>query len=247
MQSPLIDRLPKQFSQLPVEQVVFPSDLNSLALTRKVEYPPIRFSTTFQGCMEMYADLETVTNYLNAHEDWFCRCAEPMQVESLGDNGYILVIGRFGAFGYEVEPKIAVTLNSPENGVYHMRTIPVPNYTSNSYEVNYQACMELSEVSSAEAARGIKKAYKKNNFSQLPPVITQVKWQLYLDVKVQFPKFIGKLPLSLIQATGDRLLCQIIKQVSPRLTYKVQEDFHNRLNLPVPPKDGREIRQVYCD
>ena len=247
MRSPLIDNLPKQFSKLPIEQVVFSSDLHSLPLPREVEYPPIRFCTAFQGCMEMYSDLETVTSYLNAHEGWFCRCAEPMQVESLGDNGYLLVIGRFGAFGYEVEPKVAVVLQSSENGVYHMRTIPIPNYTPNGYEVNYQAWMELSEISSTEAATGIKKVYKKNNFSQLPPVITQVKWQLYLDVKVEFPKFICKLPLSLIQSTGDRLLCQIIKQVSPRLTYKVQEDFHNRLNLPIPPKGGREFRQVCYD
>ncbi|WP_425461531.1 DUF1997 domain-containing protein, partial [Hyella patelloides] len=39
-----------------------------------------------------------------------------------------------------------------------------------------------------------------------------------------------------MQNTGDRLLAQIVRQISPRLTYKVQQDFHSSKGLPIPAK-----------
>ncbi|MEO1800897.1 MAG: DUF1997 domain-containing protein, partial [Cyanobacteria bacterium J06629_2] len=67
---------------------------------------------------------------------------------------------------------------------------------------------------------------------------------LDLKVKVEFPQFISKLSASLIQATGDRLLAQIVRQVSPRLTYKVQQDFHQNYGLAMPPKSSRQLNKV---
>jgi hypothetical protein len=61
-----------------------------------------------------------------------------------------------------------------------------------------------------------------------------VEWELDLTVTVQFPRFIQRLSKSLVQTTGDRLLRQIVRQISRRLTYKVQEDFHFTLGLPMP-------------
>lgn len=185
---------------------------------------PTCFHAHYEGGMEMNSDIETVAEYLNAHAGWFSRCAHPMKVEPLGEDSYILTIGCFGAFGYEVEPKIAVELTKPENNVYPMQNFPVPNYESPGYEVDYRAVMELSEIP------------RPKNQKDLPEKITQVKWTLDLGVDIQFPKFIRKLPQSLIQKTGDRLLSQIIRQVSRRLTQKVQEDFHRSHNLPLPAK-----------
>jgi hypothetical protein len=37
-----------------------------------------------------------------------------------------------------------------------------------------------------------------------------------------------------VQSTGDRLLNQIVRQVSRRLTRKVQEDFHQSLGIELP-------------
>ena len=45
-----------------------------------------------------------------------------------------------------------------------------------------------------------------------------------------------RLSHSLIQSTGDRILSQIVRQVSRRLTYKVQKDFHQSLSIPFPQK-----------
>lgn len=204
----------------------------------------ICFQTQFVGYMEMYSNKQTVTNYLNAHQGWFCRCAEPMKTEAMGENGYILSVGRFGSFGYEVEPKIAVVLLSSQDGVYLMKTVPLPEESNLGYEIDYKASMQLEEVSVELAGEGIGKVYKKQGLSQLPDVITKVQWQSQIDVAIQFPKFIHKLPLRVIQQTGNRLLSQIICQVSPHLTYRVQEDFHTCRHLPVPPRSSRYLEKV---
>jgi hypothetical protein len=184
---------------------------------------PIWFRTHFVGCMEMYASTETVAEYLNAHQGWFRRCAHPMQADPLGENGYALTIGRFGALGYEVEPKIGLDLTPQEAGVYRIATIPVPNYTPPGYEVDFQARQVLVEIPIEELSN------PETGYFQSQ--ITRVEWHLNLNVGVLFPKFIHALPKKIIEKTGDRLLAQIVKQISRRLTYKVQEDFHNTLGL----------------
>ncbi|MEM9544022.1 MAG: DUF1997 domain-containing protein, partial [Cyanobacteria bacterium P01_E01_bin.42] len=46
------------------------------------------------------------------------------------------------------------------------------------------------------------------------------------------------------QTAGDRLLSQIVRQISPRLTYKVQKDFHQRMGLRLPPKSSRQLLRL---
>lgn len=193
-----------------------PADLPSTAIE------PIEFQGHYAGCMEMNADARTVADYLDVHQDWFHRCARPMQVESIATNGYALVIGRFGSFGYEVEPKVGLHLLPQDQGVYRIQTIPVPGYEPQGYDVDFQAALELHEEAVTAAAG----------------VTTRVEWELNLKVLIQFPRFIHALPKPLIQSTGDRLLNQIVRQVSRRLTHKVQEDFHTTqgISMPTQPK-----------
>jgi Protein of unknown function (DUF1997) len=185
--------------------------------------------------MDMYGEIKSVAEYLDAHEGWFCRCAQPMKVEPLGKNGYNITIGRFNSLGYEVEPKISVVLQPPKDGIYLMHTIEVPNYNPPGYEVDYRAWMKLQEIPAELISSGP---------SKLPKAIARIEWELHMKVAVRFPKFIYRLPLSVIQTTGDRLLAQIVRQVSPRLTYKVQQDFHSRLHLPVPPNSSRKLQKI---
>ncbi len=189
---------------------------------------PTRFYGQFADCMEMYAPAQMVAEYLNAHHKWFCRCAHPMKVEPLGKNGYALVIGRFGAFNYEVEPKVGLELLPPDLGVYRIKTLPVPNYVAPGYEVDFKSAMELVETPADSSTQSL---------------ITRVEWQLELAVEIHFPKLINRLPKSLIQSTGDRLLHKIVQQVSRRLTYKVQEDFHQSLGLNFPLQSGAKRRE----
>ncbi len=199
------------------------------------------FKTNFQGYMEMYCEIDKVGEYLDRHRDWFQNCAKPMIAIPFGDNGYTLNIGRFGSFGYEVEAKINVVMISQGKGRYLMHTVTIPNYQSPGYKVNYKAFLQLSEVNTSSILGGTK---NKRLLSQLPDRITKVEWELNLAVGVKFPQFIHKLPCSVIQNTGDRLLTQIVKQVSPLLSYKVQTDFHSRYNLPIPGKNSRNCQKI---
>lgn len=175
-----------------------------------------RFANQFADTMSMNADMKTVAQYLDKHQAWFTQCAQPMQVESLGTNGYALTIGRFNSFGYVVEPKIGLELLPQAQGVYPIRTVDIPDYSPPGYDVDFQAEMHLVELVQAHR------------------LVTQIEWHLHLAVTIQFPKFIHKLPSSVIQKTGDNLLKQIVRQVSKRLTQRVQKDFHGQAGLAMP-------------
>jgi Protein of unknown function (DUF1997) len=197
------------------------------------EVEPTWFRTHFEDSMEMYADADTVAKHLNDHKSWFCQCALPMKAEAIGQNGYDLLIGRFGAFGYRVEARIGLELLPPNTeGYYLIRTIPVPNYTPPGYEVNFCSAMDLVEISADEFA----KDWPNSERSKLPPMITIASWNLDLAVGVHFPKFIRSMSESLIQKTGEGILEKIIKQVNRRLTYKTQLVFHESLGIPFPQK-----------
>jgi hypothetical protein len=184
------------------------------------ELTPICFHGTFGSCMEMYAPVQVVSDYLNAHREWFPRCAQPMKANPIGENGYDLTVGKFGAFNYDVEAKVGLDLLPQEQGVYRIQTIPIPNYQPPGYDVDFQAAMRLLAAT--------------DDRTQAP--MTHVDWDLNLKVTVQFPRFIYAMPRTMIQSTGDRLLNQIVRQVSRCLTHKVQEDFHREVGVKFPKK-----------
>lgn len=232
MQSQSMEHQPGEASEVLLNAVSGLVDVNYSPVEESVQdlTELTRFHSRFVDCMEMYADTQTVAHYLDAHQGWFCRCAHPMRVDALGNNGYALTIGPFGSFGYEVEPKIGLDLLPQDQGVYRIRTIPVPDYAPQGYDVDFQASLELVEGSTEQLSQ-VCAAYQRSGHAQ-PQAVTHVEWQLDLEVTLQFPRFIHALPKSLIQNTGDRLLQQIVRQISRRLTHKVQEDFHQTLGLP---------------
>lgn len=206
---------------MPVE----PGERVTLTLASRPQVEPRRpmddvklrsYASRFSDVMEMRAPVTQVSAYLDSHQGWFCRCAAPMQVNALGSNGYRLTLGRFGNFGFELEPTIALALLPQDQGVYRIETIPEPgcDAATQGYSVDFKASLELC----AEAD------------------YTLVRWDLDLEVMVRLPAFIGVLPESLVQSSGDHLLRQIVRQVSRRLTWKVQEDFHAQAGLKCPPR-----------
>jgi hypothetical protein len=184
-------------------------------------YESTHFHGYYESAMDMFADAATVGRYLDGHREWFVRCAHPMTAAPLGENGYDITVGRFGSFGYEVEPKIGLDLLPQDQGVYRIRTIPIPGYESEGYSVDFQAEMHLVEIETDLSLYHFPKGTPT-----IPDRMTRVEWELNLDVAIHFPRFIQALPKPLIQTTGDRLLNQIVRQVSRCLTHKVQDDFH---------------------
>lgn len=175
------------------------------------------FEGQYAGHMDMAAPLSTVGDYLNCHRGWFTRCAHPMQVSPISDHGYALVVGHFSVLGYEVEPQVGLYLSPLDHGVYRIDTIPIPGYVPPGYDVDFQSALHLIEGQDPEGNP-----------------LTQVDWRLTLTVHIHKPRFLNALPQSLVKASGDKLLNQVVRQVSKRLTRKVQEDFHSSYHLPLP-------------
>lgn len=194
----------------PAEDQPFPGGLPDSSL---------RLEGHYAGKMDMAADSATVGRYLNSHRGWFTRCAHPMQVEPISDHGYALVVGHFSVLGYEVEPKVGLYLSPLDHQVYRIDTMPVPGYVPPGYDVDFHAVLRLQDVPGSVPSA---------------PALTQVDWDLSLAVKIHMPRMLSSVPRSLLKTSGDRLLNQVVRQVSKRLTRKVQEDFHSSHNLPLP-------------
>jgi len=192
----------------------------------------LHFQGNYIGHMEMYADAASVAQYLDAHQDWFHRCAKPMAVEPIGDNGYGLTVGKFKSLNHEVEPKIGLHLMPQEEGIYRIETIPVPGYEPVGYDVDFRASMTLCETTATDLPKAVE-----------TDKLTQVEWELNLSTWVEVPRFVQVLPDSLVKASGDQLLNQIVRQVSKRLTRKVQQEFHTSIGLPVPQENKKRFWQ----
>ncbi|MGF1602451.1 MAG: DUF1997 domain-containing protein [Thermosynechococcaceae cyanobacterium] len=179
---------------------------------------PTLFRSDFVGCMDLHADPQTVAQYLDRHPDWFVRCAAPIQAIPEGENGYILSLGRYGSFGFDVEPKIGLNLLPQDRGVYRIETITLLDEAEQTYLVDFQAALQL--IDTPEAVSEAQQA-----------TLTKVEWVLDLGVTLFFPRFIHRLPAQLIQSTGDRLLNRVVKTISTSLTAKVQDDFHRSMGI----------------
>ena len=175
--------------------------------------------------MEMLAAAGIVADYLDRHEVWFQRCASPMEVVAIDGQSYSLTLGRFGNFGFEVEPTIELRLLPQQKRIYRIETIHSGSAASDHrayYDVDFKAQMALEPwARSAE---------------DNPEDATAVSWTLDLCVWIRLPRVITMLPEQLVQSSGDLLLKQIVRQISRRLTWKVQADFHASHGLDCPPR-----------
>ena len=189
---------------------------------RHLADPQVRlYSSRFTDSMEMLSSVGTVANHLNNHKAWFQRCAAPMPVRVVDAQSYNLTLGQFGNFGFEVEPSITLKLLPQERGIYRIETTKNSTLSAiqqDNYDVDFQASMRLIPGELDDSA------------------ITMVQWDLDLNVWVRLPRVITMLPERLVQSSGDHLLRQIVRQISRRLTWKVQEDFHAVQGLKCPKR-----------
>ncbi len=197
-----------------------------------------RYASHFADLMEMRAPADVVGRYLDRHEDWFRRCAAPMTVASLDRDAYLLTLGRFGNFGFEVEPTIALELLPQENGVYEIVTLPISEQSASLqrlYDVDFNASLRLDETDAQTLGTARPLEVSNEEVDRLM-AHTLVRWQLDLAVWIRLPSMLTLLPEGLVQSSGDHLLKQIVRQISRKLTWKVQEDFHANHGIPCPPR-----------
>ena len=161
-----------------------------------------------------------VAAYLDDHQELVPRCASPMQVEAIDQKSYSLTLGRFGNFGFEVEPTIALRscrsrkgstgskpcrrAASPWPAGSLRRRLPRPGCAGSPKQDTPHRAMGSGSQASGSAAQGDHHAAG-----------------------------------SVVQSSGDHLLRQIVRQISRRLTWKVQEDFHATHGLSCPPRRQR--------
>lgn len=213
-------------------------DTDSPLLRHSAEERVRRYASTFSDLMEMRAPASVVAAYLDRHEGWFRRCAAPMTVTPLGSQGYVLTLGRFGNFGFEVEPTIGLELLPQDAGVYRILTVPsdrIDPSLQGLYDVEFNASLRLDEAGSSDPANGGEAELSQEEVDRLM-AHTLVRWELDLSVWIRLPSMIALLPDGLVQSSGDHLLRQIVRQISRRLTWKVQEDFHASHGIPCPPR-----------
>ncbi len=180
-----------------------------------------RYSSKFSDSMEMLAPAEKVAQYLDNHQQWFQRCAAPMSVRAVNHQTYALTLGQFANFGFEIEPTIALKLLPQLSRVYRIETEAMISQSidlNKHYDVDFKATMHLLPCDLDQSAKTI------------------VQWDLDLSVWVRLPRVITMLPETLVQSSGDHLLRQIVRQISRRLTWKVQEDFHASQGLRCPKR-----------
>lgn len=178
------------------------------------------FFNHYVGHMDLLADQQTVMKYLDAHQGWFRRCANPFKADPIGETGYAMGVGKVGAIGFQVDARVGLNLLPPdENSVYRITTIPIPDQPPQGYDVDFQAEMRLQEQPLEFAEN---------------PVMTSIQWDLRLTVSLQFPAFIQKISRDMLQKTGDSVLGFVVQKVSKSLTAKVQDDFHKTHNIKVP-------------
>ncbi len=188
------------------------------------EKEPTVFRNHYVGYMDLYSDRASVMEYLDAHQGWFRRCAKPFKADPLGDSGYAMGVGKVGAFGFFVEPKVGLHLLPQDHGVYRIVTVEIPEHPDLGYEVDFHAKMELVEKATPVEHQDIS------------ALLTCVQWTLDLQVSLRFPKFIRSMSRQWIQNTGDGVLAIVVKRVSNSLTAKVQSDFHHMKEINLPRK-----------
>jgi Protein of unknown function (DUF1997) len=216
-----LDPISEQILSEAIATKTIDSELSSSEANQK---EPTIFRNHFVGYMDLYSDRQSVMDYLDAHQGWFRRCAKPFKADPLGESGYAMGVGKVGAFGFFVEPKVGLNLLPQDQGLYRILTVEIPDQPPLGYEVDFQAVMELVETPTPA------------EFQSISAQITVVQWTLDLQVSLQFPKFILSMSREWIQNTGDGVLAMVVKRVSNSLTAKVQADFHKTREIVLPKK-----------
>jgi len=186
-------------------------DTDSPLLRHSAEERVRRYASTFSDLMEMRAPAPVVATYLDRHEGWFRRCAAPMTVTPLGQRGYVLTLGRFGNFGFEVEPTIGLELLPQDEGVYRILTVPssrIDPSLQGLYDVEFNAALRLDEVGSDAQGGGAEaeRSHAELSHEEVDRLMahTLVRWELDLSVWIRLPSMIALLPEGLVHSSGDR-------------------------------------------
>lgn len=174
----------------------------------------LRLSSDHAGCFTLPAPAREVSLYLEAHHEWFERCAYPMATHRLGPNSYRLCPGRFQCLNFSVEPAIDMQLTPLADGSYQVRNIPIePPIEVSMYEIDFCLSLWLSEMHQAPS---------------VTDVVTTINWEITVAIGAELPGIVRKMPTAVVRHAGGQLLKRVINQVVQQLTARIKTDFTDK-------------------
>ncbi|MDX2273148.1 MAG: DUF1997 domain-containing protein [Cyanobacteriota bacterium] len=176
-----------------------------------------------QGQVDLDTDVQALAHYLNHHQSWIHHCFKPLQVEALSEDTYRLQFFRIGGMGFELEPCFGVKIWPEDQQVFRLSSIELPSDAELPYKVDCQSYFQLEALPDAG-----------NSAPQ-----TRVHWDLKLRIGMELPGFLLALPRKLVHKVGSRVVNQVTRSMSDRLTHNVCTDFYKSIN-----KAGRKYRLI---
>jgi len=170
--------------------------------------PFVHLVTGRQGEVDLETSVEDLADYLRHHQSWIHRCFKPLTVQPLGGADYRLQFFRIGGLGFELEPHFAITIWEDPQHCFRLSSLDLPEDEPLPYRVDCQATFRIEER------------------VQEPTAITRVYWGLILKVDIELPGFLQALSRPLVQKVGIKVVNQVTRSMSDRLTHNVCTDFY---------------------
>ncbi len=182
----------------------------------------VQIVTARQGEVDLETDQATLADYLTQHSRWIERCFKPLQVYPLAADAYKLQFFRIGGLGFELEPCFGVQIWSEGDSLFRLGSIELPSDEGLPYRVQCQSSFRLEEISPTT----------RKDPKRQAPIVTRVHWHLYLNIHMDLPGFLQALPYSLVHRVGSKVVQQVTRNMSDRLTHNVCSDFYRWIGKP---------------
>ncbi len=182
--------------------------------TETLDKSSVRILAGRQGRVDLQTDRFTLAHYLHHHAEWIERCFKPLKVFPLSPETYKLQFFRIGGLGFELEPCFGIKIWPEQNSVFRLSSIELPEEEGLPYSVDCLSYFRLEELDP----------------EPLQEPLTRVHWDLKLDIWMQLPGFLQALPYSLVYRVGARVVNQVTRSMSDRLTHNVCTDFYRSVN-----------------
>jgi len=170
--------------------------------------PYVHLVTGRQGEVDLETPVEDLAKYLRHHHQWIHRCFKPLTVQPLGGADYRLQFFRIGGLGFELEPHFAITIWEEPQHCFRLASLNLPEDQSLPYRVDCQATFRIEQLALD------------------PTPIARVYWGLLLKIDIELPGFLQVLSRSLVQKVGIKVVNQVTRSMSDRLTHNVCTDFY---------------------
>jgi hypothetical protein len=179
----------------------------------------VRIQAGRQGQVAMETEREPLAAYLGEHQEWIDRCFKPLKVFPLSESTYKLQFFRIGGLGFELEPCFGVEIWAEEDYLFRLGSIDLPSDADLPYTVDCQSYFQLRDLPDSG--------------------MTQVNWDLELDIWMELPCFLSAFPHSLVYNVGAKVVRQVTRRMSDRLTHNVCTDYYRSVG-----KRGKKYQVV---